>query len=596
MKRRFISVLGLALAASLIASACGSDSTNTSDTDVSSDTVATPGVDSSTPTPGGTIHVLSQLEQITHLDPQRNYTGSDLAFVGSTMQRALTSYAYEPGDAGSSLVADLATDTGTPTEGGKVWSFTLRDGATYEDGSAVTCADIAYGVSRVFATDVIVDGPTYAITFLDIPKDADDNSNYPGPYKATAEQQALFDKAVSCSEDGKTITFTLNRIVADFNYTVTLLAFSPVPKAKDTGEKYDMAPVSSGPYKIQSYEPGKSLVLVRNENWSKASDPIRNAYADSIVYEFALDPAVIDERLIADAGDDQYAVSDGGLQPESLQTVFTDDRFKDRRQDDYDPYVSFTAFNVKTVSCVEVRRAVYLGLDREALRTAGGGPYTGDFADGFIKPALADDYAPNVMPEGLNTDGTPNVDAAKAALDEAKTKCPDVYAKATGEGLKFFHPDTPTWQKNISIWIESLKAVGITIKPTAVEASKYYPTVQSDDTDYDIARGAWGPDWPNASTMIPELFLTTGGFNLTRNGDDPAYKQFETDTNAALAELDRKAQGKKWQALNQYLVDQLWALPGTFLKAQDLWGSKVGNAYRWSSSGSFLFGELYVKQ
>ena len=512
------------------------------------------------------------------------------------MQRALTSYAYAPGSEGSQLVGDLATDTGTPTEGGKVWSFTLRDGATYEDGSAVTCADIAYGVSRVFATDIIVDGPTYAITYLDIPQDADGNSEYPGPYTAKADQQALFDKAVACSEDGKTITFTLSRVVSDFNYTVTLLAFSPVPKAKDTGEKYDMAPVSSGPYKIESYEPGKSLVLVRNENWSKASDPIRNAYADSFVYEFALDPAVIDERLMADAGDDQYAVSDAGIQPENLQTIFNDDRFKDRRQDDYDPYISFTAFNAKTVSCVEVRRAVYLGLDREALRTAGGGPYTGDFADGFIKPALADDYAPNKMPEGLNADGTPNVEAAMAALAEAKTKCPDVYAKATGEGLKFFHPDTPTWQKNISIWIESLKAVGIVIKPTAVESSKYYPTVQSDETDYDIARGAWGPDWPNASTMIPELFLTTGGFNLTRNGDDPAYKQFETDTKAALAELDRSAQGTKWKALNQFLVDQLWSLPGTFLKAQDLWGSKVGNAYRWSSSGSYLFGELYVKQ
>jgi ABC-type transport system substrate-binding protein len=175
MKRRIIGILGLALSASLIASACGSDSSSSSDTAestdtfVSTDTLAIPGTDSSTPTTGGTIHILSQLEQVTHLDPQRNYTGSDLAFVGSTMQRALTSYAYAPGSAGSQLVGDLATDTGTPTEGGKVWSFTLRGGATYEDGSEVTCADIAYGTSRVFATDIIVDGPTYAISYLDIP-------------------------------------------------------------------------------------------------------------------------------------------------------------------------------------------------------------------------------------------------------------------------------------------------------------------------------------------------------------------------------------------------------------------------------------------
>ena len=595
MKRRYLGVLGLTLVASLLASACGSDSDGGSSTDDTSVSTEESVVDDGQPTTGGTLHILTQAEQVAHLDPQRNYTGADLAFAGSTMQRTLTSYAFAEGDEGSNLVADLATDTGTATNDGKTWAFTLRDGSTFEDGTPITCADVAYGTSRVFATDVIVDGPTYAITYLDIPN-TDGTSAYPGPYTATAEQQALFDKAVSCSEDNKTITFQLNQVVSDFNYTVTLLAFSPVPKAKDTGEKYDMAPVSSGPYKIESYVSGKSLVLVRNENWSADADPIRKAYPDSIVYEFALEPAVVDERMIADAGDDQYAVAADGIQPENLPTIFGDDAYANRRQDGYDPYVTYTAFNNKNVNCVEVRRAVYLALDREALRTAGGGPFTGDFADGFIKPALALDYAKSTLPEGLNEDGTPNVEAAKAAMEEAKTKCPEVYAKATGAGLNFYHPDTPTWQKNVSIWIESEKAAGIVIKPSAVEPSKYYPTVQNPDTDYDIARGGWGPDWANASTVIPELFTTGGGFNLTRNGDDPAYAAFQAKVDAAKAELDRTAQGKLWQELNQYAVDQLWMLPGTFTKAQDIWGSKVGNTYRWGPFGSFNFGDLYLKK
>ena len=55
------------------------------------------------------------------------------------------------------------------------------------------------------------------------------------------------------------------------------------------------------------------------------------------------------------------------------------------------------------------------------------------------------------------------------------------------------------------------------------------------------------------------------------------------------------AQGKQWQELNQYVVDRLWALPGTFLKSQSIWGSKVGNAFLWDAYGSFPFGDLYVK-
>ena len=82
----------------------------------------------------------------------------------------LTAYKFSPDTTeGTSLVPDLATDTRHATDGGKTWSFTLRDGVTWQDGSAVTCEDIKYGVSRTFATDVINQGPTYAIEYLDIP-------------------------------------------------------------------------------------------------------------------------------------------------------------------------------------------------------------------------------------------------------------------------------------------------------------------------------------------------------------------------------------------------------------------------------------------
>jgi peptide/nickel transport system substrate-binding protein len=537
--------------------------------------------------PGGTLYILTQAEAITHLDPQRNYTGSDLAFAGSTMHRTLTTYKYAEGDEGSAITPDLATDTGTASADAKTWSFTLRDGATFEDGSAITCADVAYGVSRTFAQDVITDGPTYAISYLDI-----EDGAYPGPYTATADQQAAFDKAVECKD--KTITFHLKVPVADFNYTVTLLSFSPVPKAADKGEGYDTAPVSSGPYKIESYETGKSLVLVRNDKWSKDSDPVRKAYPDKIVYQFALDPAVVDERMIADAGDDQTAVSADGILPENLQTIFTDDRFKDRRRDGYDPFVTYTAFNVKAVPCLEIRQAVWLANDREALRTAAGGPYTGDFADGFIKPALAADYSPNKLLEGLNKDGKPNVEAAKAKLEEAKTKCPDVYKRATTDGLTFDFGDSPTGQKLFAIRQEAMKAVGIVLKPNAIEPSKYYPTVMNPETQGDMSGSGWAPDWANASTIIPELFAD-GGFNLSQNSEDPLYADFQTKIDAARAETDRAKQGKMWKELNQFVVDQLWAIPGTFTKRQDLWGSKLGNTYGWGPFGSYNFGDIYVK-
>ncbi len=275
-----------------------------------------------------------------------------------------------------------------------------------------------YGVSRTFATDVITDGPTYAISLLDIPTDKDGNSVYKGPYVTKDNDQAAFDRAVECTDD-KTVVFHLNQPVGDFNYTVTLLAFSPVPKSADTGEKYDDKPVSSGPYKIESYEKGSQLVLIRNDNWNRETDDYRPAHPDQIVVKFGLDTTVIDQRLIQDAGDDQRALTEGDpLDPSNLATVFKDDRFADRRTNELDPYVRYIAINTTKVPDLEHRKAIALAMDRAQLRTVAGGQFAGDLGDGVVKPNLPSDYAPSGMFSGLLGQEVPDTgdpDAAQAA-------------------------------------------------------------------------------------------------------------------------------------------------------------------------------------
>ena len=85
-------------------------------------------------------------------------------------------------------VPDLATDTGTSSDGGKNWSFTLKDGIKWEDGKPITCEDFKYGASRVFATDIITGGPNYLLSYLDIPKDPKTGlPAYNGPYKGEGQ-------------------------------------------------------------------------------------------------------------------------------------------------------------------------------------------------------------------------------------------------------------------------------------------------------------------------------------------------------------------------------------------------------------------------
>ncbi|MBK9740742.1 MAG: ABC transporter substrate-binding protein [Actinobacteria bacterium] len=577
---------GLRLAAvasvgALALAACGGGSTSSD----ASGSAAAAGVTEGTK--GGTINALTLSEQWQHVDPQRMYTGVDIAFFTGYTTRTLTQYKYAPGAEGTTIVPDMATDLGTASADAKTWSFTIRDGVSFQDGTPVTCEDIKYGVSRTFATDIITDGPAYAISYLDIPKLEDGTSEYKGPFLAEGSIVAGFDKAVTCSEDNKTITFKLNRPVGDFNYAVTLPAFSPVPKAADTGEKYDDNYVATGPYKIQEYTKGQKMVLVRNENWDPASDDYHLAYPDQIVVSFAIDAAAIDQRLIADAGEDKTAVMVGQLQPENLATIFgTDDpRFKDRSVDGYDPYVRYTVINTQKVPNLKQRIAIAVAINRAEVIAARGGDFAGDIADGVIKPNLAADYAPSGMWTDMFGQAVPDTgdpEFAKKLIAESGEPMPE---------LTYQFPQNPVDEKIAASYQAALAKAGITVKLEPIEPSQYYGIVFDPEKAQALIRSGWAPDWQNASTVIPELFGKTGGFNLGLV-DDPA---FEAKVQEAAAMTDRAAQGKAWQALNKEAMQNAWVVPTVFGKAQFLWGSNVGNAFLWDPYGSMPYGALFVK-
>ena len=595
-------VLAIGVAATLALGACGGSIATGSPPPASTGLAAsgqpsaapastppTPG-----PTAGGTIYILNPLQRFDSVDPQRDYSSEDLPFFGSTIYRSLEAYTESPDPVeGTSLTPDLATDLGTATDGGKTWAFTLRDGVTFQDGSPITCADIAYGVSRTFATDVIRGGPAYAIQYLDIPTDKDGSSSYKGPYKGTG--QALYDKAVTCSSDGKTITFHLNQPLGDWNYATTLGMF-PVPKAADTGETYGTPtalPVSSGPYMVESYTTGNGgkMVLVRNPNWKQASDPYRHAYPDRWEVDFGIDLQALDGRLMQSAGNDQYAIQYGGVQPENLAAIFKDPetpnpQFAGRAFSGFASSSGFFWINVQKVKNVKIRQAMAVALDRSALLSNLGGAFSGTLADGVITPSIGADYAPTGLWTGLLGKAIPDSgdpELAKKLIAESGEPAPN---------LVFTFSDTPRNQQGAAVVVDSLGKAGITVTPAPIGQATYWNVVFDPAKAGDFGIGAWGSDWPNASTVIPPLFTVKGGWDLSQV-DDPSYN---AKVEAARVELDRAKQATMWQALNKEAMENVWAIPVFFLMGQTIAGTKIGNAYRWPVYASWPYGAMYVKQ
>jgi peptide/nickel transport system substrate-binding protein len=196
--------------------------------------------------PGGTLYILSDSSS-THFDPAQSQS---LAITTTGLvHRRLTAWNL-PVNGTASATADLATDTGRPSDNGSTWTYTLKDGLVFSDGSPITSADLKWGIERTF-DPAFSQGLSYHKTLL---AGAD---GYTGPFAG---------KSLDSIEtpDAKTIVFHLARPYGDWPWIASLCTLSPVPKGKGTNADYDHIPVTSGPYQVASYQSGTQAVLTRN--------------------------------------------------------------------------------------------------------------------------------------------------------------------------------------------------------------------------------------------------------------------------------------------------------------------------------------------
>ncbi len=528
---------------------------------------------------GGTLYYTTGTRNVEHFDPQRVYIGRDIANESRMFVRTLVQYGTGAGPESNRLHPDLATDTGTSSNGNKTWKFTLKDGVTWQDGSAVTCADVEYGISRTFAVDVITGGPNYAIQFLDIPTAPDGSSVYKGPY--TKVGQAAYDKAVTC--DGQTITFHLSKAVPDFNYTVTLPAFAPFKAAEDKGAQSNFAVFSDGPYQLDgTWTDGKGGTFVRNPHYDPKTDDttIRRALPDKIVFLEGLATETVFDRLLKDEGDDQTLVTDRVAPPAYLARVAAQ---KGRFTSPVSPFVDYLQPNFRTVTNPLVRQAIAVATDRSGYIDAEGGSSVAEPAHGLIAPAIGADGGYTKF-DAFDVPDTGDPAKAKALLQQAGVTIP-YPLKLTYSG------GTPTSDKQASALKAAYDEAGFDVTLNGL-ADTYYSVIQSPENakTYDLTWAGWGADWPNASTVIPPLFDSRVNLSSQSNGQDYGY--YDSDaTNAAIdkaySTADAASRNAQWGDLDEALAKEVAYIPLDNTLFPRLHGSKVTNYVESASTNGY---------
>ncbi|MGW6819899.1 ABC transporter substrate-binding protein [Streptomyces sp. NPDC055005] len=506
-----------------------------------------------TPTKGGTLTVLSN-QDFSHLDPARNWTMPTMDFGTRLLYRTLVTFKAEPGKAGSELVPDLATDLGTPSDGGRTWTFTLKEGVKYEDGTPVRAQDVKYNVERSFAPD-LTGGPDYAAQYLA------GGENYKGPLQGQHLDSIK-------TPDDRTIVFQLRRPVADFSATATLPTFAPVPQSKETGTRYDARPFSSGPYKIESYDRDKKLVLVRNEHWDARTDTVRKAYPDRFVVVMGLKGGQIDDRIIAGEGADASAVQYSDMRPESAPKVLPRADVKARLLAESQGCTEMLHLNNSRAPFDDprVREAMQYAVDKEAVVTAGGGPALNEPATAYLPPALSGGRQADTLKIPPAGDPTKARELLKAA---GKEKLKVSFAVSTGDKGK------------AEAIQQGLSRAGVEVVIDTIDPGAYYDVIGDLSTTPDMTLAGWCPDYPSGSTWIPFVF---DGRTVKEKGNQGNYSQFRDEaTTKRIDEINAMADagqaGRAWIALDAEIMKKSPSVPLLLERKPLLIGTNIAGAF-----------------
>lgn len=509
-------------------------------------------------------------------DPARVYYGVQIAHFRRTLYRGLVAFnmSADPKE-GTKPVADLATDTGTPSNGQKTWKFTIKDNVQWEDGSPITCEDFAYGASRVFATDKIIGGPLYMIDYLDIPENEDGSSKYKGPYVDDAAGQAMFDKAVSC--DGNTITYNFNKPWADFPLAAAgTLMTDPYKKDVDKADQGTWNVLANGPYKVKGgkWSKDKGATLVRNENYDKATDTpeqLRQALPDTINYAVdARSNAVelINDALIANKGADQYAISTSRVQPQQFSKL-TGDVAKRWVSTDT-PYNSYLVPNFKREAMKDpaVRKALAMSTNLNGYLEAIGGDKVGTPAETIINPSNPGGVDNPAFAMDKDNNGDP--EAAAKVLKDAGVKTP--------VSIKVGYNQTDAQDKAFAVLKESWDKAGFNTKLEPL-TDTYYDVIGKADDDYDVTWAGWAADWPGQNTVLGPLF---DGRNTSKDACNPDYgcynnPEFNKAYDSGVLATSPEAQIKGYQEADTILGKDYAYVPLENTKFNWLYGSKVTN-------------------
>ncbi len=521
MKRRFRSLGALSLVTAVVAVAACSSSATSTGTSSGSSPASSSGTSASAQA-GGTITIDAGTAPLS-ADQGLDFTtqGTELYSVVNTP--LLTFQRGVQGVGGSKIVPGLAQALPTVTNGGKTYTFMLRPGLKYSNGTPIKASDVTYALER----DIKI--PWQAASFV---------SAYIAGGTAYGNGKAKTITGVTTDDATGKIVVNLVAPFAPIEDIFALAGTAPVPPTTPMKNLANTGTIGDGPYMWGPITPNQTYTLVKNPNFDVPGLP--RGHADKIIFQ-------VNTNVTADAEavlNNQADVFDPGdtLPASLLQQVQTQASGRYQAVPTNSTYYFWFGVNQKPFNNLYARQAVIAALDDRALSRLDSGFLQPDCH--LIPPGITGGSSGSNCPYH-NASAAPNMTEAKTLMQKSGM---------TGQPVTVYGEERSPRKQWLDYYTSVLNSLGFKATEKVVNSSVYFTTIGAPSLKPQTGFGDWVQDFPNPWDFM-QLFAGNAGSSLNYGYVNDNH--YNTTLNT-LFQSQPETVVSQWTALDNYAVSQAY--------------------------------------
>ena len=491
MKKRLI-VAALAIAGAMSLSGCGGSKSNTEP--AADSTKAAENGDTKKSGDGKKILTIQLGPDVESIDPALNSAVDGANYILYAFENLLKI------DKEGKVVPGLA-EKYEISDDQLTWTFHLRDGLKWSDGSDFTAEDFVYSWQRMVDPNVAA---PYAQTVLGMVEGYDEAIGKPDAEGNTTIDPDPTKLKVEAPDD-KTLIVHMAKPTPYFDKLAAFVSLSPVKKdvveANPDGWSIDPKTyISTGPFKLTDWKPGSYLMFEKNENYWDA---------DSVKLDGIKCLLMEDQNAAFSAYESGDALMIKSIPTQEITTL------KERADYYLDPILGTYYLDLNNIldefKDSRVREALSLALDRKYVsEVITSGTYTP--ATGFVSEGVTD-WDGTVWQDNI-TDSSAyiNVEDHAGNLAKAKELLKEAgYENGVGLPEMVYSTNDASYHKKIAEYLQQAWGeLGLKVEVNIVEWKSFTPQRRSGN--YQIARDGWVMDYNDPSNIL-ELALTGNGNN-----------------------------------------------------------------------------------